>query len=406
MLFDRISCDYTPTLKTMLELQTLRTKRSLLTLAAATTLAFGISACGGDTTVETPVEGDETAAVDGLEEEGFGDLGSVSLSGAGASFPAPLYQRWFSNINQEYPGVQISYQSVGSGAGVEQYLSGTVDFGASDAPLTEEEIQAFVDQYGADPIQVPTVGGAVVFAYNLPGVEEDLRLSREAYCGILTGDITSWDAPAIQEANPDVELPSTPVTFVHRSDGSGTTFLFTSHIEAACPDWPSGAAKTVEWPTGVGARGNEGISAQVQQTAGAIGYVEYAYANENNIPMAALENQAGNYIEPSPQAASFIFEGQEIPEDFALTVPDPESEEAYPIGGLTFLLLYPEYDDATKAQAIQAMVEYVLTEGDQAAQELGYVPIPSDVEERVVETVNQEIAVASGNLKSTVAVAK
>jgi phosphate transport system substrate-binding protein len=391
----------------MLKLQTSLTKRSLLTVAAAT-LAFGVSACGGGTdTTTTPEGGTDTAAVDsGTGDSGFEAIGNISLSGAGASFPAPLYQRWFSDINNAYSGVEISYQSVGSGAGVEQYLNRTVDFGASDAPLTDEEKQQFRDQYGADPIQVPTVGGAVVFAYNLPGVEQDIRLSREAYCGILTGDITSWDAPAIQEANPDVELPSTPISFVHRSDGSGTTFLFTSHIEAACPDWPSGAAKTVEWPTGVGAKGNEGISAQVQQTEGAVGYVEYAYANENNMPMAALENQAGNYIEPSPQAASFIFEGQEIPEDFALTVPDPEGEEAYPIGGLTFLLLYPEYDDETTAQAIQAMVEYALTEGDQTAQELGYVPIPSDVEQRVVETVNQEIAVASGNLKSTVAVAK
>lgn len=391
----------------MLNLRTLPTKRSLLTLTAATALTLGVSACSGGTdTTTTPDGGTDTAAVDSGSDSGFGDLGSVSLSGAGASFPAPLYQRWFSDINNAYSGVQISYQSVGSGAGVEQYLNRTVDFGASDAPLTEEEIQTFVDQYGADPIQVPTVGGAVVFAYNLAGVDENIRLSRDAYCGILTGDVTSWDAPAIQDANPDLQLPSTQITFVHRSDGSGTTFLFTSHIQAACPDWTAGAAKTVEWPTGVGAKGNEGIAAQVQQTDGAIGYVEYAYANENNISMAALENQAGNYIEPSPDAASRIFEGQEIPEDFALTVPDPDGEEAYPIGGLTFLLLYPEYDDETKAAAVQAMVEYGLTEGDAAADELGYVPLPSDVEQRVVETVNQAVAVALSSLNTTVAVAK
>jgi phosphate transport system substrate-binding protein len=389
---------------TMLELKNLRPKRSFFTVAAAATLVFGVSACGTDTgTAEGPT--DETAAVD-TGDSGFGDLGSVSLSGAGASFPAPLYQRWFSDINNAYSGVQISYQSVGSGAGVEQYLNRTVDFGATDAPLTEEEIQQFRDQYGADPIQVPTVGGAVVFAYNLPGVEQDIRLSREDYCGILTGDITTWDDPAIQEVNPDVELPSTPITFVHRSDGSGTTFLFTSHIQAACPNWTAGAAKTIDWPVGVGAKGNEGIAAQVQQTEGAIGYVEYAYANENNIPMATLENQAGNYIEPSPEAASLIFEGQDIPEDFALTVPDPEGEQAYPIGGLTFLLLYPEYDDPTTGQAVQAMVEYGLTEGDQAAQELGYVPLPSDVEQRVVETVNQEIAVAAAKQKTKIAAAE
>ncbi|NJL84520.1 MAG: phosphate ABC transporter substrate-binding protein PstS [Chloroflexaceae bacterium] len=337
----------------------------------------------------------ETAATgEGTTDTGFSDL-QVSLTGAGASFPAPLYQRWFSDINQEYPGVEISYQSVGSGAGVEQYLNRTVDFGATDAPLTDEEKQAFRDRYGAEPIQVPTVGGAVVFAYNLPEVEQELRLSREAYCGIVSGEITQWDAPEIQEANPDVQLPSQPITFVHRSDGSGTTFLFTSHIAEACPNWQAGAAKTVDWPTGVGARGNEGIAAQVQQTQGAIGFVEYAYANENNISAATLENQAGNYIEPSPEAASRLFEGQDIPEDFALTVPDPSGEEAYPIAGLTFLLLYPEYDDPNKARALQALVNYGLDQGTEAAQELGYVPLPSDLAQRVAETVQQELVAAN-----------
>lgn len=314
----------------------------------------------------------------------------ASLSGAGASFPAPLYQRWFSEYNQLNPGVQISYQSVGSGAGVEQYLQGTVDFGATDAPLTEEERASFQETYGQEPIQVPMVAGSVVFAYNLPSVD-NLMLPRDTYCGVVNGEITNWNDPAIAEANPDASLPDVPITWIHRSDGSGTTFLFTNHISAACPNWQGGAAKTVEWPTGIGAKGNEGISAQVLQTEGGIGYVEYAYATENGISAATIENQSGNMIAPSPDAASLVFQGETIPEDFALTVPDPSNPEAYPIAGLTWLLLYPEYDDPTKAQALQDVVSWALESGDEYAQQLGYIPLPEDVEQRVVETIQQNV---------------
>ncbi|VEP17376.1 Phosphate-binding protein [Hyella patelloides LEGE 07179] len=314
----------------------------------------------------------------------------ISLSGAGASFPAPLYQRWFSEYNKQNPDTQISYQSVGSGAGVNQYLEGTVDFGASDAPLSDEERQTFEQTYGQPPIQVPMVAGSVVFAYNLPGVE-NLELPRDVYCGIVNGDISSWNDPAITEANPTASLPDTPISWIHRSDGSGTTFLFTNHIAAACPNWQGGADKTVEWPTGIGAKGNEGISAQVLQTEGGIGYVEYAYATENGISAAAIENQSGNIIAPSPEAASLVFEGETIPEDFALTVPDPANPEAYPIAGLTWLLLYPEYDDPNKAEAIQGMIDWALNSGDEYAEQLGYISLPTDVEQRVVQTVQQEV---------------
>ena len=314
----------------------------------------------------------------------------VSLFGAGASFPAPLYQRWFSEYNKNNPDVQISYQSVGSGAGVNQYLEGTVDFGATDAPLTDEERATFTQKYGEAPIQVPMTAGSVVFAYNLPGVE-NLELPRTVYCGIVNGEITNWSDTAIASANPGASLPDTPITWIHRSDGSGTTFLFTNHIATACPNWQGGSAKTVEWPTGIGAKGNEGISAQVLQTEGGIGYVEYAYAKENNISAASIENKSGNMIEPSPEAASLVFQGETIPEDFALTVPDPENPEAYPIAGLTWLLLYPQYDDPSKAQALQDVVSWALNSGDEYAEQLGYIPLPQDVEQRVVETIQNEV---------------
>lgn len=352
-------------------------KKFWLTIASA--LSLGIIAQNIDTTtnkvnISTPVANAQ----------------DISLSGAGASFPAPLYQRWFSEYNQLNPGVRISYQSVGSGAGVNQYLEGTVDFGASDAPLTAEERQTFQQKYGQAPIQVPMTAGSVVFAYNLPGVE-NLELPRDVYCGIVNGEIANWSDAAIAEANPNANLPDIPISWIHRSDGSGTTFLFTSHIAAACPNWQGGASKTVEWPTGIGAKGNEGISAQVLQTEGGIGYVEYSYARENGISAASIENKSGNMITPSPEAASLVFAGETIPEDFALTVPDPTNPEAYPIGGLTWLLIYPEYNDPGKVQALQDVIDWALNSGDSYAEELGYIPLPQEVVQRVVETIQQDV---------------
>lgn len=316
----------------------------------------------------------------------------ISLNGAGASFPAPLYQRWFAEYNEKHPNIRISYQSIGSGAGVNQYLAKTVDFGASDAPLTEEEREKFRTTYNADPIQVPMTGGAVVFAYNLGGDVEGLRLSREAYCGIVQGEITRWNDPIIAAENPGVNLADTPIRFVRRADGSGTTFIFTNHLAEACPGWTAGAAKTVSWSVGTGAKGNEGITAQVEQTLGAIGYVEYAYAKENGLSMAALEKKAGQYIEPSPESAATALEGQPIPDDFALEVPDPEAEQAYPIVGLTWLLLYNNYDDTAKAAALENFVDWALSEGDQYAKELGYVPLTREVAQKVQFTVHQELS--------------
>jgi phosphate transport system substrate-binding protein len=358
-------------------------------VGAVAVITLGVAACGGTTTptADAP-DATQSPAETGTAETATGDL-SANLTGAGATFPAPVYQRWFSEFNQEQPGVQVSYQSVGSGAGVEQFLAGTVDFGATDAPLTDEERQAFEQKYGAAPVQVPMTAGAVVFAYNLPGVE-DLRLSREAYCGIVQGDITSWDDPAIAAENPDATLPAQPINWIHRSDGSGTTFIFTNHIDEACPDWQAGSGRSISWPAGAGARGNEGIAAQVQQTEGSIGYVEYAYATENDISAAIVENQAGNFIEPTPETASLVF-----PQNFDLTVPDPENEGAYPIAGLTWLLLYPEYEDPAKAQALNAVIDWSLTEGRTYVEELGYVPLSESVVNRVQETVDQATNTAS-----------
>ncbi len=313
---------------------------------------------------------------------------SSSLSGAGASFPAPLYQRWFTDYNQANPATQVSYQSVGSGAGVEQFLAGTVDFGATDAPLTSEERAKFKAKYSAEPIQIPMTGGSVVFAYNLDGVK-DLKLSRAAYCGIVAGKISKWNDPAIVKANPGAKLPNGTIQFVHRSDGSGTTYQFTTHLKAACPNWTVGANKSVAWPVGTGAKGNEGVAAQIKQTANAIGYVEYAYAKQTNLSMAAIENKSGKLIMPSPAAGAAAFAGEKIPGDLALMVPDSPKPTAYPISGLTWLLLYPQYKDATKQTALKAVVDWSLTKGKATATELGYVPLDDGLVAKVKDELNK-----------------
>lgn len=304
--------------------------------------------------------------------------GKTSLNGAGATAPNPLYQRWFADYNKVDPNVQISYQSVGSGAGVKQFLEQTVDFGATDSPLKDDEAAKFPKDRGTAPVQIPSTGLFVVMAYNLQGVDS-LKLSREAYCGIADGSIKTWNDPKIAKENAGAKLPSTPITFVHRSDGSGTTAIFTKHLEKACPNWKAGSGKSVEWPAGTGAKGNEGVTAQVQQTPGSIGYTEFSFAKENNLQMASLQNKAGEYIVPSPDAASKALEGVKLNDRLAASVPDPAGKGSYPIVSLTYLLLYEQYPDATKAEALKKMVSWALKDGKSAAADLGYIPLPSDI---------------------------
>ena len=353
-------------------------------LASLAVVSLGFTACQS-TPTETPTASGSSPAAGG---NAAGTVKAASLNGAGATFPEPLYVRWFSEYNKIHPGVQISYQGVGSGAGVEQYLAGTVDFGATDAPLKAEEKAKFKAKYGADPIQVPMTAGSVVFAYNLPSVK-DLKFSREAYCGIATGKITKWNDPVIAAANAGATLPDKAISFVHRSDGSGTTAVFTTHLKAACPDWTAGANKTVEWPVGTGAKGNPGVTAQVQQADGSVGYVEYAYAKENGVTMAAIENKSGKIIVPSPEAGALAFEGAKLPADFALKVADPTDAGAYPITSLTWLLLYPTYKDAAKKEALTSVIDWALTDGKKFSDELGYIPLPGGVKGKVTEAVTK-----------------
>ncbi|BAY80772.1 phosphate ABC transporter periplasmic phosphate-binding protein [Calothrix parasitica NIES-267] len=306
--------------------------------------------------------------------------GDTTLNGAGASFPRLLYERWFKDINFKYPNLRINYQSIGSGAGVRQFIAGTVDFGASDVAMKDEEI-AKVDR---GVLLLPMTGGSVVLAYNLPGINE-LKLPRQVYTDIFLGQITKWNDPEIAAANPSTNLPDQNITVVTRSDGSGTTAVFTKHLSAISDEWKNGPGdgKTISWPTGIGAKRNEGITAQVQQTPGAIGYVEYGYGKNQGLTMATLENKAGKFVAPSDESASKALGAIDLPENLRAFILDPEGEESYPIVTFTWLLAYKNYDNPATAKAMEAMIEYALTEGQKAAPELGYVPLPANVVEKV-----------------------
>src|SRR5262245_12608232 len=268
---------------------------------------------------------------------------AVDLHGAGASFPYPLYDRWFKDYVASHPNTTVDYQSVGSGAGITQFTNKTVDFGASDAAMTDEEI-AKVDK-GVQLI--PMTAGSVVLAYNLPDVSTPLKLSRKAYTEIFLGKITKWNDPAIASANPGVKLPDTNVTVVRRADSSGTTFVFTQHLSAVSPEWEKGpgTSKAPNWPAGVGAKGNEGVTSTIQQTPGSIGYVEFSYAKLSKLPMAALENKSGAFVEASTASGQAALAAGQLPENLRLFLPDPEGKEAYPVVTYTWLLAYRKYDN-------------------------------------------------------------
>jgi len=312
----------------------------------------------------------------------------VSLKGAGATLPAPLYTTWFDRYESETSGVQIDYEAVGSGDGVQQFIDQDVDFAATDAPLTSTE-RAQLDDGRGQVIQIPTVGISIVMAYNLPGVDE-LALSRDAYCGIITGDVTQWNDAAIAETNPDVILPNLPITFVHRADSSGTTYIFTNHLDEACPQWTAGVGKMVDWAVGTEAPGNLGMTAFIQQTEGAIGYVGFTHAEQAALPMASLENKSGFFIEPSPNSSERATVVSHVPEDMVIDLPDPANVDAYPIIGLTYLLMYETYSSTETAQALHQMVQWSMSDGRAIADLLGYAPLSPELSESVEAVLDQQ----------------
>jgi phosphate transport system substrate-binding protein len=362
----------------------LRSRAICWTIAAsAAALTVGLSSCGGSTDAPTASSSGSAspggAAAPVVTEK-------VTLSGAGASFPAPLYQRWFSDFNKANPNVTVSYQSVGSGAGVKQFIASTVDFGASDVAMKDEEIK----QVPKGALLLPMTAGSIVLAYNLPDLKTPLKLSRAAVADIFLGKIKKWNDSAIAKANPGVKLPDSAIGIVYRSDGSGTTGVFTKFLSAISSEWKGkvGDGKTVNWPSGTGAKGNEGITAQVQQNKGSLGYVEYGYAKQNGLTFAALENKAGSFIEPSDASAQATLATAKLPENLRAFITDPEGKDAYPIVTYSWLLAYKTYTDANKVKALKAIVNYGLNEGQKVSPELGYVALPDAVVTKVKAAVD------------------
>jgi phosphate transport system substrate-binding protein len=311
--------------------------------------------------------------------------GTVKLIGSGATFPAPIYGRWFKEFSTAQKDIVVDYQGVGSGQGIKAFLAGHTDFGASDAAMSDEEIA----QAQGNVLLLPMTAGAIVLAYNLPGVT-DVKLTRETYSQIFSGKIKNWNDPKIAASNPGVKLPSTPVSPVYRSDGSGTTFVFTQHLSAISPEWKSGpgVGKSIEWPAGVGAKGNDGVSAQIKQIPGGIGYVEYAYAVLSKQPMAALENHAGKFVAPSLEASAASLANVELPADFRAWVTDPAGDGSYPIVTYTWILAKKKYEDPRKAEALKSVLNWSLTEGQKLSAKLEYVPLPVEVAGKVRTAVS------------------
>ncbi len=304
--------------------------------------------------------------------------GSVDLTGAGATFPYPLYSKWFADYAAA-KGVRINYQSIGSGGGIRQFSEGTVDFGASDSPMKDDEIA----KAKGPVLHIPTVLGAIAVTYNLPGLAAPLKLTGGVLGDIFLGRIAKWNDPRLAALNQGVALPTSDILVVHRSDGSGTTFVFTDYLSAVSPAWASGPgrAKEVPWPVGLGGKGNEGVAGQVKQTPGAIGYVELAYAKQNKLAFAAIQNAAGQFILPSPDGMTAAAEAamQTLPADtdYRISIVNAPGATSYPISSFTWILAYAQQSDSIKGRKLVDFLKWALTEGEKQAATLDYAPLPS-----------------------------
>ncbi|MBD2663831.1 periplasmic phosphate binding protein [Richelia sinica FACHB-800] len=311
-----------------------------------------------------------------------------TLNGAGATFPAPLYERYAREVKKKHPDLQVNYQAIGSGGGIRQVMAGTVDFGASDAAMKDSEIAKVKNGV----ILVPTAGGAVSVVYNVPGVN-NLRLSRATLPAIFSGQITNWNDSRIKADNPGVNLPNQPIKFVVRADGSGTTFIFTNHLSSISPYFKGriGANTAPRWtlPNALKGKGNPGVAALVARTPGSIGYVEYAYATENRLKSAQIQNKKGEFVAPSLQSANAALSTVRFPDNFRVFVGDPA--QGYPIVGLTWMMIYRDYPNNSKANAIKKWINWVLRDGQQFNDDLNYTRIPADVVNRVLQTVNSSV---------------
>jgi phosphate transport system substrate-binding protein len=319
---------------------------------------------------------------------GGGGGAEIKLQGAGATFPMPLYQKWISEYGKLHANVKIDYQSIGSGGGIKQLQSQTVDFGASDAPMTDDELKG-----APGPIvHIPTVLGAVALTYNLAEATKPLRFSPDVIADIFLGKITKWNDARIKADNADANLPAADISTVHRSDGSGTSFVFTDYLSKVSTEWKDkvGANKSPKWIGGIGAKGNEGVTGQVKQTPNTIGYVELAYAVQNKLPVALVKNKSGNFVEPSIDAVTSAAAGTvaQTPEDLRVSITDAEGATAYPISSYTYILVYQEQKDATKGKVLVDFLWWGVHDGENFAKELLYAPLPAEIVKRVEVKIN------------------
>jgi phosphate transport system substrate-binding protein len=311
--------------------------------------------------------------------------GPLTINGAGATFPYPIYSKWFDEYQKSHPDVRINYQSIGSGGGIKQLAAETVFFGASDGPMTDAQLKS-----APGPVlHFPTVLGGVVPIYNVDGVAQPLRFSGAVLANIYLGKVTKWNDPAIAQLNPGVKLPASDIAVVHRSDGSGTTYIFCDFLSKTSPDFKQkvGVATSVNWPAGVGAKGNEGISGLVRQTPGAIGYVELVYALQNKIPYGAVQNKAGQFVTASLQSVTAAATGVTIPDDFRVSITNPDGADAYPIASFTWMLLYQHPSDKVRGKAMVDFLKWALVDGQRFAPSLGYAPLSPPVVEREVQAL-------------------
>lgn len=301
----------------------------------------------------------------------------TTLNGAGATFPYPIYSKWFNEYHNEHSNIQINYQSIGSGGGIRQVQAGTVDFGASDGPMSDEQIA----QSKVKVLHVPTVLGAVVPAYNVPGVNAELKFTPDVLADIYLGKIAKWNDPRITKANPGVNFPDQNITVVHRSDGSGTTYIFTDYLSKVSPEWKNSAGKgtSVKWPVGIGGKGNEGVAGSIRQLPGSIGYIELIYALQNKISFGSVQNSSKNFIKASLESTTAAAEGVKMPADFRVSITDPPGKNAYPIASFTWLLIPTNSADANKGKILKDFLFWMMDKGQTMTEALSYAPLPKEV---------------------------
>lgn len=338
-------------------------------------LALGVGCKQSSPTTSTSGEGPQAAAQ-------AAPAGPVTLNGAGSTFVYPMMSRWSAEYQKTAPEVQVNYQSIGSGGGIRQLIAHTVQFGATDAPMTDDQLK----EANSPVLHIPLVMGAVVASYNLPNLPHAIRFTPEALAGIFLGDITTWNDAKIAASNSDMKLPSTAIVVVHRSDGSGTTFVFADYLSKVSPAWKTkvGASTSLNWPVGIGGKGNEGVAGTVRQTPGAIGYVEMTYAIQNKMPFGEVKNQAGNFIEPTIDAVTAAAAGamSSIPDDLRYSITNSPAPKGYPICGTTWAVVYKDTPPGPARKALVGFLRWVLHDGQKFCQPLDYAPLPAELVQR------------------------